>query len=61
VEKEQFYPGGSAARRKEQRNLAQIFNERVSQVTILNWIKKYSKLVKDFVTTLTPQFSGPMA
>jgi transposase-like protein len=38
--------------------LEQIFGEKVSQVTILNWIKKYSKLVKDFVTTLTPQLSG---
>jgi len=44
--------------RKAQRNLAQIFDERVSQVTILNWMKKYSKLVKEYVTTLTPQLSG---
>ena len=28
--------------RKTQRNLKQIFGETVSQVTILNWIKKYS-------------------
>jgi len=44
--------------RKTQRNLKQIFGEKVSQVTILNWIKKYSKVVKDFVMTLTPQLSG---
>lgn len=44
--------------RKTQRNLKQIFDEKVSQVTILNWIKKYSKLVKEFVTTLNPQLSG---
>ena len=44
--------------RKTQRNLKQIFEETVSQVTILNWIKKYSKLVKEFVTTLTPKLSG---
>ena len=52
-----FYYDGLSLR-KAQRNIQQIFGERVSQVTILNWIKKYSKLVKDFVTTLTPQLSG---
>jgi len=51
-----YYDGLSF--RKTQRNLKQIFGETVSQVTILNWIKKYSKLVKEFVTTLTPQLSG---
>lgn len=51
-----YYDGLSL--RKTQRNLKQIFGEKVSQVTILNWIKKYSKLVKEFVTTLTPQLSG---
>jgi transposase-like protein len=51
-----YYDGLSL--RKAQRNLEQIFGERISQVTILNWIKKYSKLVKEFVTTLTPQLSG---
>jgi transposase-like protein len=44
--------------RRTQRNLKQIFGEKVSQVTILNWIKKYSKLVKEFVMTLAPQLSG---
>jgi transposase-like protein len=51
-----YYDGLSL--RKAQRNLEQIFGERISQVTILNWINKYSKLVKEFVTTLTPQLSG---
>jgi transposase-like protein len=51
-----YYDGLSL--RKAQRNLEQIFRERISQVTILNWIKKYSTLVKEFVTTLTPQLSG---
>jgi len=51
-----YYDGLSL--RKAQRNLEQIFGEKISQVTILNWIKKYSKLVKEFVTTLTPQLSG---
>ena len=51
-----YYDGLSL--KKAQRNLEQIFGERISQVTILNWIKKYSKLVKEFVMTLTPQLSG---
>lgn len=52
-----FYYDGLSLR-KAQRNLEQIFGDKISQVTILNWIKKYSKLVKDFVMTLTPQLSG---
>jgi len=44
--------------RKTQRNLKQIFGETVSQVTILDWIKKYSVLVKEYVRTLVPQLSG---
>jgi putative transposase len=51
-----YYDGLSL--RKTQRNLEQIFGERVSQVTILNWLKKYSVLVKEYVTKLTPQLSG---
>ena len=44
--------------RKAQRNLEQIFGEKVSQVTILNWIKKYSILVKEYVMAQVPQLSG---
>ena len=51
-----YYDGLSL--RKTQRNLKQIFSEKVSQVTILNWIRKYSKLVKEFVITLNPDLSG---
>ncbi len=51
-----YYDGLSL--RKTQRNLKQIFGESVSQVTILNWIKKYSVLVKEYVKTLVPQLSG---
>jgi transposase-like protein len=36
----------------------QIFGERISQVTILNWIKKYSRLVKEYMVTQVPQLSG---
>ena len=52
-----LYYGGLSLR-KAQRNLKQIFGETISQVTILNWIKKYSKLAREFVKTLTPQLSG---
>jgi len=41
-----YYDGLSL--RKTQRSLKQIFGEKVSQVTILNWIRKYSKLVKEY-------------
>ena len=51
-----YYDGLSL--RKTQRNLEQIYGEKISQVTILNWIRKYSKLVKDYVMALVPQLSG---
>jgi putative transposase len=51
-----YYDGLSL--RKTQRNLERIFGEKVSQVTILNWIKKYSRLVKEYMVTLVPQLSG---
>ena len=51
-----YYDGLSL--RKTQRNLKQIFGENVSQVTILNWIKKYSRVVKEYMVTLVPQLSG---
>lgn len=52
-----FYYDGLSLR-KSQRNLEQVFGERISQVTILNWLKKYSKLVKEYTTTIAPQLSG---
>ncbi len=52
-----FYYDGLSLR-KTQRNLEQIFGERVSQVTILNWLKKYSRLVKEYMITQVPQLSG---
>ena len=51
-----YYDGLSL--RKTQQNLKRLFGEKVSQVTILNWIKKYSVLVKEYVKTLVPQLSG---
>jgi len=52
-----FYYDGLSLR-KAQRNLKQIFGEKITQVTILNWIKKYSLLVKEYVTTQVPQLTG---
>jgi len=52
-----FYYDGLSLR-KAQRNLEQIFGEKVSQVTILNWLKKYSRLVKEYMVTQVPQLSG---
>jgi transposase-like protein len=51
-----FYDGLSL--RKTRRNLEQIYGEKVSQVTILNWIKKYSELVKEYMISQVPQLSG---
>ncbi|MDA4128650.1 MAG: IS6 family transposase [Thaumarchaeota archaeon] len=44
--------------RKVSRQLESIFGERISQMTIWNWVQKYSKLVSEYVKTLTPQLSG---
>jgi putative transposase len=51
-----YYDGLSL--RKTQKNLKRLFGENVSQVTILNWLRKYSVLVKEYVKTLVPQLSG---
>jgi transposase-like protein len=51
-----YYDGLSL--RKTQRNLNQMLGVRVSQVTVLNWITKYSKLVAEFTKGLTPNLSG---
>lgn len=51
-----YYEGLSM--RKTQRNLEQIFGEKVSPVTILNWIKKYSELVKQYMIAEVPQLLG---
>jgi transposase-like protein len=52
-----FYYDGMSLR-KAQRNLEQVFGEKISQVTILNWIKKYSQLVKEYMVSEVPQLSG---
>jgi transposase-like protein len=51
-----FYDGLSL--RKTRKNLEQIFGEKISQVTVLNWIKKYSQLVREYMISQVPQLSG---
>ncbi|MEM7819202.1 MAG: hypothetical protein QXD48_00015 [Candidatus Aenigmatarchaeota archaeon] len=43
--------------RKVQRQIAKIFEVKVSQVSIWKWVMKYSALAKEFVNTLTPQLA----
>ncbi len=52
-----FYYDGLSLR-KVRKNLEQIFGVNVSQVTILNWIKKYSQLTKEYMISQIPQLSG---
>jgi putative transposase len=51
-----YYDGLSLV--KTQRNIERIFGVKVSRVTILNWIKKYSRLTKEYMLTQVPQLSG---
>ncbi len=44
--------------RKVSRQLENIYGERVSQVTIWKWVRKYSTLVSEYVKTLSPQLGG---
>jgi transposase-like protein len=44
--------------RKVSRQLEGIFGEKVSQMTVWNWVQKYSKLVSEYTKTLSPQLSG---
>lgn len=47
-----YFEGLSA--RKVSRQLESIFGEKVSQMTIWNWVQKYSKLVSAYTKTLSP-------
>ena len=51
-----FYDGLSL--RKTRKNIEQVFGVKVSQVTVLNWIKKYSELAKEYMLSQVPQLSG---
>ena len=41
--------------RKVARQLESIFGEKVSQVTIWNWVRKYSVMVSEYIRTLAPR------
>jgi len=51
-----YYDGLSV--RKAQKQLETILGEKVTEVSIWNWLQKYSKLVGEYVQTLAPQLSG---
>lgn len=44
--------------RKVQRQMAKLFEVKVSQVSIWKWVMKYSTLAKEFVDTLKPKLAG---
>jgi transposase-like protein len=44
--------------RKVSRQLESIYGEKVSQVTVWKWVRKYSTLVSEYVKTLSPQLGG---
>ncbi len=52
-----FYYDGMSLRRTQQ-NLERVLGVKVSQVTILNWIRKYSEFVNEFVLKLSSSVSG---
>jgi transposase-like protein len=43
--------------RKVSRQLENIFGEKVSRMTVWNWVQKYSKLVSEYTKTPSPQLS----
>ncbi len=51
-----YYDGLSV--RKVSKQLEDIFGEKVSQVTVWKWVQKYSKLVSEYVKTLSPNIGG---
>lgn len=52
-----FYFDGMNLRRTQQ-NIERVLGVKVSQVTIPNWVRKYSKLVNEYVQKLQPALSG---
>ena len=44
--------------RKVSRQIESIYGEKVSQVTVWKWVQKYSKLVSEYVKTLSPNIGG---
>lgn len=48
-----YFEGLSA--RKVSRQLESIYGEKVSQVTVWKWVRKYSRLVSEYTKTLSPR------
>lgn len=48
----------SGLSRKVIEQIRQIYGEKISHVSMWNWIQKYSKLVSEYVNTLQPNLSG---
>jgi len=51
-----FYKGASL--RKITQHVAQFYGLKVTHVTILKWVRKFSELIDAYAQTLTPQLSG---
>jgi putative transposase len=51
-----YFKGASL--RKVTQHLAQFYGIKVSQVTVLKWIRKFSELIDNYANTLKPQLSG---
>jgi transposase-like protein len=51
-----YFSGLSSRKAIEQ--IEAIYGQKISQVSIWNWIQKYSKLVSNYVETLKPKLSG---
>lgn len=51
-----YFSGLSSRKVIEQ--ISNIYGEKLSQVTIWNWIQKYSKMTSNYVETLKPKLSG---
>jgi transposase-like protein len=51
-----FYKGASL--RKITQHVSQFYGIKVTHVTILKWVRKFSELIDNYVSTLRPQLSG---
>ena len=51
-----FYKGASL--RKITQHVAQFYGLKVTHVAILKWVRKFSELIDNYVSTLRPQLSG---
>jgi transposase-like protein len=51
-----FYKGASLG--KITQHVAQFYGAKISHVTILKWVRKFSELIDNYANTLRPQLSG---